>query len=100
VGHEFTFETDEYADSFFHNVVEEMVSVFGVPRDEAIRRVNRQFAGKRFVGDCIVFHNHPENLAGDILYGKSTHWWTLPKDMRSPRPLDSPPTWVGGGDGV
>jgi hypothetical protein len=82
--------------SFCREIAEEMVRTFGISHAEAVARVNRQWSepgpSGRFprtwiVGLNLAYHQTPDDWAGDIYYGKDSHWWRPESD---PRPLPPP----------
>ena len=82
---------------FCRDIVEEMVTRFGVSRAEAVARVNRRWSdvdpgdrGPRIwiVGLDIVYHEDAAFWACDIYYGH-TDWWKR-KPGTTPEPLPPP----------
>jgi hypothetical protein len=55
--------------------VAELARLFGVPADEAVGRINRQWRGQAFVGEDIVYHETPEHWARVMYLGKDSLWW-------------------------
>jgi hypothetical protein len=93
---EFLCAGDNEALVFCREIAEEMVRAFGISPTEAVARVNRQWSepgpSGRFprtwiVGLNLAYHQTPDDWAGDIYYGKDSHWWRPESD---PRPLPPP----------
>lgn len=93
---EFPCAGDAEALEFCREIVEEMVAGLGVPRAEAVARVNRQWSdpapGDRaprtwIVGLDIVYHETAEFWARDIYYGHDSLWWN---SGATPDPLPPP----------
>jgi hypothetical protein len=73
-----------------------MVRAFGISHVEAVARVNRQWSQPDLsgrvpriwiVGLDLVYHQTPEEWAGDIYYGNDSSWW---QPEAHPRPLPPP----------
>lgn len=75
-------EIMEYIDE----IVGEMVAAFGITRDEAIGRVNRQWGGSTFDEKSLILHQMPDDWAGDIYYGRDSYWWRVEEADRRPLP--------------
>jgi hypothetical protein len=93
---EFPCAGDNEALAFCREIAEEMVRAYGVPRAEAVARINRHWSdpgpsGRApriwIIGLDLVYHAEAADWAGDIYYGKDSHWWR--PDAR-PRPLPPP----------
>ncbi|WP_156934773.1 hypothetical protein [Pseudonocardia spinosispora] len=91
---EFPCAGDAKALEFCREIVEEMVTTLGVPRDEAVARVNRQWSVPGESGDVprvwivglsIAYHEDPHTWAGNIYYGHGSRWWD-PSSTPSPLP--------------
>ena len=87
---EFPCAGDNEALAFCEEIAEEMVRAFGIAHGEAVARVNRQWSepGRSggvpriwIVGLDLVYHQTPDDWAGDIYYGKDSHWWRLPPPL-------------------
>jgi hypothetical protein len=93
---EFPCAGDRKALAFCRGIAEEMARAFGIPRAEAVARINRQWpepdAPGRvprvwIVGLDLVYHETEAFWAADIYYGHGSFWW-LPD--AHPRSLPSP----------
>jgi hypothetical protein len=91
---EFPCAGDAEALRFCRRIAEEMARVFGIGRDEAIARINREWSepaeGGRtpriwMVGLDIAYHETAEYWAYTIYYGKDSGWWR-PDANPEPRP--------------
>ncbi|WP_117211403.1 hypothetical protein [Allorhizocola rhizosphaerae] len=73
---------------FLEEIVDEMVRLFRISRDEAIGRMNREWADQEFHDeDDLIFHETPDYWARDIYYGPDARW----RDRgATPRPLPYP----------
>ena len=92
---EFTFATRAPESvRFCRSILDEMTRIHGIPREEALRRVNHHWSGADFVDDDLRFHELPEFWAEDIYYGSDSYWWNRPPGLR-PRVLPTNPS--GGG---
>lgn len=67
-------ELDTNAEEFLTEIVQEMVSRFGIFQDEAIARINYAWKNKRIVGDHIIYHETPEYWAQALYFGKRDFW--------------------------
>jgi len=72
----FIFETDAESQKYCEEIVAEIVNVFGVNKEEAIKRVNQKWVSCKIVGeDDPVYHEDPEYWAKEIGYGHDSEWW-------------------------
>ena len=69
------FLTDAESDAFCRQIVADLARLFGVPTDEAVGRINRQWRGLAFVGEDIIYHETPEYWAHVMYLGKDSSWW-------------------------
>lgn len=82
----FTFKTDEEAQRFCERIVASMVSLFSIPENEAIGRVNRHWQGQEIFGPTdIVYLEDEVYWAKAIYYENDTYWW-LPDSPLKPKP--------------
>jgi hypothetical protein len=93
---EFPCAGDHDALAFCRGIADEMVRAYGIPRVEAVARINRQWSEPDtsgrvpriwIVGLDLVYHETKGYWAADIYYGHDSFWW-LPD--AHPRPLPSP----------
>lgn len=73
---------DEYGREFLDSIVDKMIELFGVSEDEAVGRINRQWAGQEFFDIDredkeynIAFHEDDYYWANTIYFGKESRWW-------------------------
>jgi len=92
--YKFKFETDEEAESFCNQIVERTVSLFNMSAEEAVARINRQWAGLPFVGSDVIYHDTAEDWAKDIYWGHESFWWIQGEERQrrnlpplTPKPL-------------
>lgn len=79
----FDFFVDNESKEFCVEIVEEMVREFGLNREEAIGRLNRQWRGNDFTGeDDIRYHETSNFWANEIYYGSDSNWWKGYKDLK------------------
>lgn len=79
----FSFKTDEQSFEFCKSIIQEMVMLFGIDKDEAIGRMNRLWTGLEFLGDeDLIYHEDEEYWANTIYYGKGSFWWKEPDDLK------------------
>ena len=73
---------------FLEEIVDEMVRLYRLSREEAIGRMNREWGHRDFrKKDDLIFHQTPEYWAHDIYYGPDARW----RDRGGkPRPLPYP----------
>ena len=72
----FTFVTDEESEAFFGEIVRELVRLFSISEEEAVGRVNRQWAGRSVTGHYnLIYHESPEYFAKTVYYGPGVLWW-------------------------
>jgi hypothetical protein len=82
----FEFETDSQSAAFCHEIARQMVELFGIPLEEAIGRINRDWKGLKIVGpDDVVYHEDEAYWAKTIYFGKGSNWWLNPPNLK-PRP--------------
>ena len=76
------FGTDTTSASFCNQIASTMVDLFGIPKSEAIQRINTTWAGLSFLGtEDLIYHESEEYWAKNIYYGKDSAWW-LPEERR------------------
>ena len=62
----FVFATDAQGEAYCLEIVDLMVSLFEIPYQEAIGRVNRAFSKVQIVGDDMIYHEDPDYWARQI----------------------------------
>lgn len=75
---EFTLKLSTAADAYCREIVDDMVRLFGIGRQEAIKRVNRHWRGVSFASEMdyqLMTHQSSDDWAHDIYYGKQSMWW-------------------------
>ncbi len=72
---EFLMETSEDTSCLLQEIVDEMISMFGISRREAVARVNRQWKGMDLSGeDEIILHEDAYYWCLAIYYGVVSDW--------------------------
>jgi hypothetical protein len=93
---EFPCAGDNEALAFCREIAEEMMRAYGVPRAEAVARINRAWSEPGpsgrvpriwIIGMDLVYHETADEWAGDIYYGPDSQWW---RPDAHPRPLPPP----------
>ena len=96
---DFDFDTDEDARDYLQSIVEAMMRKFGIPRDEAIARINSEWSHvSKVVGEeDYMYREMPGYWANHFYYGKESFWWLDPPKRSemglpplSPLPLQPP----------
>ena len=92
---DFRFGTDEESLAYLVEVVELMMTRFGIKKAEAVLRINRSFSHVEAVTgeDDIIYSEFPIYWANYFYYGKESYWWLDPAqrtEMNLPklRPID------------
>jgi len=70
-----TFTTDAESSAACWEIVDELQRLFGVSREEAIGRINRQWNGQEIVGQDIVYHGTLDYWVHVMYYGADSFWW-------------------------
>jgi hypothetical protein len=93
---EFPCAGDNEALAYCEEIADEMVRAFGIAHTEAVARINRQWSTPGpsgrvpriwIVGLDPIYHQTPDEWAGDIYYGRDSRWW---HPEAHPRPLPPP----------
>jgi hypothetical protein len=93
---EFPCAGDNEALAFCRKIAEEMVRAYGIPRAEAVARVNQHWSEPGpsgrvpriwIIGLDLVYHETAAFWAGDIYYAKDSQWW---RPDAHPQPLPPP----------
>jgi hypothetical protein len=93
---EFPCAGDNEALAFCRKIAEEMVRAYGIHRADAVARINQHWSepgpsGRApriwIIGLDLVYHQTAADWAGDVYYGKDSHWW---RPGTHPRPLPPP----------
>lgn len=84
----FDFLTDEDSHKFSEEIAKEMVRLFGISLEEALKRVNRHWKGQDLTGtENIVYHEDETFWANQIYYDDSSFWWIKGQPV-TPRKMD------------
>ena len=77
-----TFPTDAELTAWCHQIAGQLVARFGVSRQEAIGRINRDWRLRYCLGPYVylAYHEDPEYWADEIYFGKDSRWWMVPED--------------------
>jgi hypothetical protein len=71
----FTFKVDSEGQRYCEEIVDDMMSLFSISRQEAVGRVNRHWVGQAIIGLDIIYHEDTEYWAKTIYYEENTAWW-------------------------
>ncbi len=71
----FLFVTDKNSEEFCLLIAHKMVELFGISKEEAIGRINRDWKGQEIVGMDVIYHEDEEYWAKEIYYGHDSRWW-------------------------
>jgi len=82
----FTFPHDEEGGAFGHSIAREMVRLFSISEEEAVKRINRAWKHAKLVKpDHVFYHEDELYWANDIYYGHNSMWWQSPPGL-TPQP--------------
>lgn len=88
---ELTVPASPKARKFVEEIVEQMLFLFPITREEAIGRINETWQHVSYLGDDdVIFHETAVYWAKTIYYGKESMWW-LGEEGLPPRPYPAPP---------
>jgi len=80
----FTFNLDTKGLAFCHEIADDLVTFFKIPRDEAIGRINRHWHGQSINRpDNVVYHEDSDFWAKTIYYGGNADWWNGTAHLRA-----------------
>ncbi|MBV9854404.1 MAG: hypothetical protein JOY82_07735 [Streptosporangiaceae bacterium] len=71
------------ARDYIDKIATTMVTLFSIPRDEAVGRISQFWRGESFAEPdelLALFHQSPEHWAKRIYYGRKT-WWLSEGDL-------------------
>ena len=71
----YKFPTDDEGERFCYQIYMEMMSQFGMSKEEAIARINQHWEKRSLVGMSTVYHRTPEYWAKEIYWGHDSYWW-------------------------
>jgi hypothetical protein len=71
----FRFRTDDRGEKFCTEIVDYMVSLFGISKEEAIIRINQEWKNQVLIGIDLTYHVVPEEWAKEIYWGHDSYWW-------------------------
>lgn len=70
------FRTDKESLQYFIEIVEIMMKRFGLPKQEAIGRINKSWNHvEEVVGDDWIYREFPFYWANHFYFGKESFWW-------------------------
>ena len=82
----YEFKTNKKVQEFCDLIINKMVELFGINKDEALGRLNNHWKGVDLTDDKdVVYHEHENYWANVIYYGDDSFWW------KDPRPKDLKP---------
>ena len=73
----FPFKTDDKSEEFCLSIAREMVELFGISEEEAVRRVGKAFSHlPEIAGDQHIFYHEDEMFwAKELYYEVASYWW-------------------------
>jgi hypothetical protein len=71
----YKFLTDDEGDRFCYQIYMELMSQFGISKEEAIARINQEWENKSLTGTSMIYHVMPEEWAKNIYWGRNSYWW-------------------------
>jgi len=71
----YKFLTDDEGERFCYQIYMELMSQFGISKEEAITRINQEWENKSLTGTSMVYHVTPEEWAKNIYWGRNSYWW-------------------------
>jgi hypothetical protein len=71
----YKFKTDAEGKRFCDQIVNYMVALFRISKEEATARINQQWKNEELVGINILYHVVPEEWAKEIYWGHDSYWW-------------------------
>jgi hypothetical protein len=78
----------EEARGYLEEIAREMVLLFPITLDEALGRINREFADRRFLTEVevnVLLHEEQDTWAKHVYYGRESCWW-LGEEGLCPQP--------------
>lgn len=87
----YKFKASKADRAFCDRIAKEMMDRFGFPAEEAVGRINQQWAGVDFTKKEIDlrYHEDPTYWANTITFGTDSFWWLDPPELK-PRPYPAP----------
>lgn len=85
-----TVDAHPEATAYLQRIADEMVTIFGMSRNEAIGRINRRWSGRsiRNPNDVMMLlHRDLDWWAKTVVYGIDSEWW---RDEANATPLPFP----------
>ncbi len=80
------FEVTPAAREYCDRIIEELMRLFGIGRDEAVGRMNRHWEGQSFLTEDDVndlTRESPDFWAQRIYYQSDVKWWIPGEELRS-----------------
>lgn len=72
----FDLDTDATSEVFCDDIAQEMMRLFGVSREEAVGRINREWKDKPLIRDVLIIYHETANYwAQSIYYEEDVMWW-------------------------
>jgi hypothetical protein len=79
---DFAFATSPEARAYCERILDEMVRLFGIPKSEALDRMNKLWANRPITSDMsvsLLTHELPEYWAKRLYYSPDVYWWRAEK---------------------
>ena len=76
------FPTDAEFAAWCDQIADQLIARFGVSREEAIGRINRDWRLCDCLGPYVylAYHEDPDYWAEEIYFGKDSRYWMAPED--------------------
>lgn len=87
----FTFQTSLIVEEYCNEIIQEMMTRFQIPYEEAFDRVNQKWVHRKSITkeNDMIFHMTPDEWAYEIYFGNSSLWWKKKLSELTPLPYKS-----------
>ncbi|TJY42403.1 hypothetical protein E5161_10445 [Cohnella pontilimi] len=84
----FSMKLDSDGEEFFARVVDKLIELFEITKEEAVGRINRYWGKTDFTGEeyLTISHGGEEYWAKTLYYGKDSEWWIREGENIDPTP--------------
>ena len=74
------FRFDAEACAYLIEIIEAMMTRFGITREEAIARIAHEWSHvDAIIGEDLMYHELPSYWAHHFYFGKASFWWVKPE---------------------